>query len=85
MHTSVSARPATQAFPLALAVLALGVMAVMPHWQRVAAAPLAFASAGDTAAPARAAASAAGTMLPYGVFPGHAVTSSQHVLPYGAP
>ncbi|WP_369928990.1 hypothetical protein [Xanthomonas sp. NCPPB 2632] len=86
MNTSVSARPAGHAFPLALIVLALGVMATAPQWHQLAAsAQRSSAFSADTAAAASIRAPAAGTMLPYGVFPGTALTSSEHTLPYGTP
>jgi len=86
MNTSVSARPAGHAFPLALIVLALGVMVTAPQWHRlVTSEQRSSAYSADTAATAPVRASAAGTMLPYGVFPGTAVTSSEHTLPYGTP
>jgi hypothetical protein len=83
MNTTVSARPATHAFPLALLVLALGVLTVMPQWQRPGTSPMAFAA--PASATSEPTAAAEGTMLPYGVFPGHAMTSAQHTLPYGTP
>jgi hypothetical protein len=86
MNTSVSARPAAHAFPLALIVLALGVMVTAPQWHPLAVSAQRYtAYSADTAADVPARAPAAGTMLPYGVFPGTAVTSSQHTLPYGTP
>lgn len=86
MNTSVSARPAGHAIPLALIVLALGIMATAPQWHQLAAsAQRSPAYSTDTAATGPVRATAAGTMLPYGVFPGTAVTSSEHTLPYGTP